>query len=234
MTQRKRTRKPRTKRLYFTQVHEDAIIEYNNSTDFKRKTELYETLIHPALDEMVDKIVYTYKFTSLPNIRELQQDCKVMLVTILHKYDPSKGSKAFSYFSVITKNWFIAQVKKNAKKNRREVSIENYLSMDKIGGTELYADDPYHANREREEFMGLLREEIDSWDSVSMRPNEKKVYEAIKTLMENADKLEIFNKKAIYLYLREITGLNTKQIVAQLSKMRVKYSDFKTRYENGE
>ena len=78
-----------------------------------------------------------------------------MLVTILHKYDPSKGSKAFSYFSVITKNWFIAQVKKNAKKNRREVSIENYLSMDKIGGTELYADDPYHANREREEFMGL-------------------------------------------------------------------------------
>ena len=233
-TKKKRTRKPRTKRLYFTQVHEDAIIEYNNSTDFKRKTELYETLIHPALDEMVDKIVYTYKFTSLPNIRELQQDCKVMLVTILHKYDPTKGSKAFSYFSVITKNWFIAQVKKNAKKNRREVSMENYLSMDKIGGTELYAEDPYHENREREEFMALLKEEIDSWDSISMRPNEKKVYEAIKTLMENADKLEIFNKKAIYLYLREITGLNTKQIVAQLSKMRVKYSDFKTRYENGE
>ncbi len=234
MTTKKRTRKPRTKRLYFTQVHEDAIIEYNNSTDFKRKTELYETLIHPALDEMVDKIVYTYKFTSLPNIAELQSDCKVMLVTILHKYDPSKGSKAFSYFSVITKNWFIAQVKKNAKKNKREVSLENYLSMEQIGGTELYAEDEYYQKKEREEFMSLLKEEIDSWDSVAMRPNEKKVYEAIKTLLTNADKLEIFNKKAIYLYLREITGLNTKQIVAQLSKMRVKYSDFKTRYENGE
>ena len=82
--------------------------------------------------------------------------------------------------------------------------------------------------------MNLLREEIDSWESATMRPNEKKVYEAIKTLMANADKLEIFNKKAIYLYLREITGLNTKQIVAQLSKMRTKYSDFKTRYENGD
>ena len=233
-TKKKRTRKTRTKRLYFTQVHEDAIIEYNNITDFKRKTELYETLIHPALDEMVDKIVYTYKFTSLPNISELQQDCKVMLVTILHKYDPSKGSKAFSYFSVITKNWFIAQVKKNAKKNKREISLENYLSMEKIGGTELYAEDEYYHIKEREEFMKLLKEEIESWDSVSMRPNEKKVYEAIKTLLDNADKLEIFNKKAIYLYLREITGLNTKQIVAQLSKMRIKYSDFKTRYENGE
>ena len=233
-TKKKRTRKPRTKRMYFTQVHEDAIIEYNNITDFKRKTELYEKLIHPALDEMVDKIVYTYKFTSLPNISELQQDCKVMLVTILHKYDPSKGSKAFSYFSVITKNWFIAQVKKNAKKNKREISLENYLSMEKIGGTELYAEDEYYHIKEREEFMKLLKEEIESWDSVSMRPNEKKVYEAIKTLLDNADKLEIFNKKAIYLYLREITGLNTKQIVAQLSKMRIKYSDFKTRYENGE
>ena len=81
--------------------------------------------------------------------------------------------------------------------------------------------------------MALLKSEIDSWETVTMRPNEKKVYEAIKTLLANADKLEIFNKKAIYLYLREITGLNTKQIVAQLSKMRVKYKDFKVRYENG-
>ena len=67
-----------------------------------------------------------------------------------------------------------------------------------------------------------------------MRPNERKVYDAINTLIDNADKIEIFNKKAIYLYLREITGLNTKQIVVQLSKMRQKYSDFKERYDNGE
>ena len=107
--------------MYFTKVHEDAIIEYNNSTDFARKTELYETLIHPALDEMVDKIVYTYKFNTLPNISDLQQDCKVFLVTILHKYNPDKNSKAFSYFSVIAKNWFIAQVKKNAKKNKKTI-----------------------------------------------------------------------------------------------------------------
>ena len=81
--------------------------------------------------------------------------------------------------------------------------------------------------------MMLLKQEIDSWESVTMRPNEKKVYEAIKTLLANADKLEIFNKKAIYLYLREITGLNTKQIVAQLSKMREKYRTFKSNYDNG-
>jgi len=224
-------RKPRTKRMYFTKVHEDAIIEFNDpNTSFKRKTELYETLIHPALNEMVDKIVYTYKFTTLPNIAELQQDCKVMLVTILHKFKPEKGHKAFSYFSVITKNWFIAQVKKNKKKNQRETSLEGQVEA----GFEPGIEDSYHDLQERQEFMNLLREEIYSWDSATMRPNERKVYDAINTLLDNADKIEIFNKKAIYLYLREITGLNTKQIVAQLSKMRKKYSDFKYRYENGE
>jgi len=229
----KAQKKTRTKRLYFTKVHEDAIIEYNNSTDFARKTFLYETLIHPALDEMVDKIVYTYKFNTLPNIYELQQDCKVFLFTILHKYDPAKNSKAFSYFSVIAKNWFIAQVKKNAKKNAKEVSLENYLGMDLIQGSDLLVVDDFTIQQERDEFLELLKAEIESWDSTSMRPNEKKVYEAIKTLIVNADKLEIFNKKAIYLYLREITGLNTKQIVAQLSKMKERYQDFKESYDNG-
>ena len=68
-------------------------------TTFKRKSQLYEDLIQPAFSEMVDKIVYTYRFTTLPNIDELRDDCKVWLTTILAKYDPNRGSKAFSYFS---------------------------------------------------------------------------------------------------------------------------------------
>ena len=76
---------------------------------------------------MVDKIVYTYKFTSLPNIDELRDDCKIWLTTILQKYDPNKGSKAFSYFSVITKKWFIHKVKQTSKRAKREVDYEDAL-----------------------------------------------------------------------------------------------------------
>ena len=37
---------------------------------------------------------------------------------------PNKGSKAFSYFSVITKNWFIHQAKKReSEKRRTEVEL---------------------------------------------------------------------------------------------------------------
>ena len=100
-------------------MHENAIIEYNNTTDNKRRTELYTKLIQPAFSEMVDKIVYTYKFTNLPNIDCLKEDCKIWLTTILDKFDASKGSKAFSYFSVVTKNWFIHKVKKTSKKPKK-------------------------------------------------------------------------------------------------------------------
>ena len=76
---------------------------------------------------MVDKIIYTYKFTNIPNIDVLKDDCKVWLTTILSKYDPNRGSKAFSYFSVITKHWFIHQLKKNSTKVKREVAYEEIV-----------------------------------------------------------------------------------------------------------
>ena len=53
-------------------------------------------------------------------------------------------------------------------------------------------------------------------------------------LFDSAEEIEIFNKKAIYLYLRELTGMNTKQIVSQLNKMRKKYRDFRLDWDNGE
>ena len=95
------------KNYYFTQVHEDAIIKYASTDSRDIRTELYIEFIGPAFSEMVDKIIYTYKFTTLPNVDVLKDECKIWLTTILEKYDPNKGSKAFSYFSVITKNWFI-------------------------------------------------------------------------------------------------------------------------------
>ena len=121
----KKTR--RKKNHYFTQDHEDAIIKYCQTTCIRERTNLYVKWIEPAFNEMVDKIVFTYKFTNLPNIDSLRDECKIWLMTILDKYDPSKGSKAFSYFSVITKNWFIHKVKKQ-QKQLRNLSVGKFVS----------------------------------------------------------------------------------------------------------
>jgi hypothetical protein len=226
-----RRRKRRKKNHYFTQVHEDAIVQYTKTSCIQERTELYVNWIGPALNEMVDKIVLTYKFTNLPNIDYLRDECKIWLMTILDKYDPNKGSKAFSYFSVITKNWFIHKVKKQQKRNYREV---DYGNISKSHEEEfLSTNQSYVTDREEYEFWKLFYEELKSWDTSQMKDNDLKVYKAIVILFESKEDIQIFNKKAIYLYLREITGLNTKQIVNSLKKFRLKYSNFKQSWESG-
>ena len=228
----KKTRRKRSKNYYFTKVHEDAIIKYCATNDRELRGKLYGELIQPAFDQMVDKIIYTYRFTSLPNIHSLSDDCKIWLTTILEKYDPSKGSKAFSYFSVVTKNWFIHKVKRNQKRQRTEVYLEDMINE---MAEECISDElSYVETREDYEFWMSLYKEIDTWDGIMLKENERKVLMAVRILMDSADTIEIFNKKAIYLYLREITGLNTKQVVNNLNKLRKHYRVFRKKWESGE
>tara|TARA_R110000744_G_scaffold18499_8_gene49646 strand:- start:760 stop:1461 length:702 start_codon:yes stop_codon:yes gene_type:complete len=232
MAPRKKRGGSKKKNYYFTKVHENAIVEYARIRDVRRRTELYIQYIEPAFSEMVDKVVFTYKFTTLPNIDSLREECKVWLTTILDKYDPNKGSKAFSYFSVITKNWFIHKVKKTSARARRETGFDALSG--EVEQKYLSSHNPYHSQREEQEFWNFLWEEIDTWDTGVLKENEKKVLEAIKILLASPDDIEIFNKKAIYLYIREITGLNTKQVVNNLNKMRIKYRTFKAKWNRGD
>jgi len=217
---------------YFTKEHENAILEYCETDCARRKTEIYVTMLQPAFSEMVDKIVFTYKFTTLPNIDILRDECKVWLMTILDKFQPDRGHKAFSYFSVITKNWFIHKVKKQQRKNQRELVFdkvpkayeEEYLST----------DESWLTDKIQEEFWNSFYESMKGWDLEELKGNDERVYKAIMVLFESKDDIEIFNKKAIYLYLREITGLNTKQVVNSLNKFRNYYKEFKEDWENGD
>ena len=218
--------------MYFTQVHEDAIVKFCNTEDYRTKDKIYTVIIQPAFSQMVDKIVFTYRFTTLPDIDDLREECKGWLVTILAKFDPNKGHKAFSYFSVVTKNWFIHKVKKNKKRLEREVSFQSVdydLERDLMDKGQSYQD-----LKIRKEMLSHLKDEMASWKPDFEKEAEKKVYDAVMVLFESAEDIEIFNKKAIYLYLRELTGMSTKQIVVQLNKMRSRYRDFRREWDNGE
>jgi hypothetical protein len=227
-----KTKTKKKKNHYFTKQTEDAIVAYCATLDQSERSRLYIEEIQPAFNELVDKIVYTYKFTSLENIDVLKDDCKVWLTTILGKFNPNQGTKAFSYFSVVTKNWFTHKAKKQTKKNRREVNYDSMIreveAVSAAGNTDFYEEAEDH------QFWAFLMKEIGTWRTLTLKPNEEKVLDAIETLMTNIDQIEIFNKKAIYLYMREITGLNTKQIVSCLNKMRVRYRSFKKKWDEGE
>ena len=217
---------------YFTKDTENAIIEYCGTECHSERTELYVGHIQPAFNELVDKIVYTYKFTNLENVEVLKDDCKIWLATILGKFDPSHGTKAFSYFSVVTKNWFTHKAKKQTKKNRREIEYDGMLrEIEAISASEEVG---FLKEQEDREFWANLLSEVEDWDKYCLKENERKVLDAVLLLMNNIEQIEIFNKKAVYLYLREITGLNTKQIVSCLNKMRVRFRSFKSKWDNGE
>jgi hypothetical protein len=207
-------------------------VKYASTEDTAVRTKLYIEHIQPAFNELVDKIVFTYKFTSLQNIEFLKDDCKIWLTTILSKFNPDNGAKAFSYFSVVTKNWFTHKAKKQTQRGKREINYDNMMfELDAVASSN-------HSNNKTEEeerqFWMFLLKEMDQWKSIPLKENEKKVLEAVEVLMKNIEDIEIFNKKAIYLYMREITGLNTKQIVTNLNKMRAKYRVFRQKWNNGD
>ena len=220
-------------------IHEQAIIKYANTECLQERTKLYINYIQPAFSEMVDKITYTYKFTSLPNVDCLRDECKIWLTTILDKYDPNKGSKAFSYFSVITKNWFIHKVKKTTQKSKREITLDDISAVKMLENRALTTSHKYIQTREEKEFWDFLLSKISDWEkeeetnSKNAFSNDLKVIRAIKELLGEPDNVEILNKKAIYLYMRELTGLNTKQIATSLKKLKVKYYLFKKEWNGG-
>lgn len=217
---------------YFTEVHEKAIIDYISSNDWKYRNELYLTIIRPVLIKIIDKIVLTYKFTKLPNIEILKADCEVHLAQVLSNFDKDRGYKAFSYFSVITKNWFTHKAKKTSYQSRYESyydEIPNSVEQEFLSIENTYLED-----RQKEEFFIQLWKELDNWSDQDLKENELRVLKAIKILFEDAEIIPNFNKKAVNIYLREKTGLNTKQLQGNLKKFKRLYFEYKNKWENEE
>lgn len=219
---------------YFTQETEDAIVEFQREESLEKKKQIFVDKIQPSFLKLVENIIFVYNFHTLGNIDILKSDCLSFLFEVLYKYDPSRGHKAFSYFNVIAKNWFIQKVKSHKKKSKLNVQLDKNVitSLEKDNSESVVCF--YEDSLIQKEFLELLKSEIKKWRYKFDKYQERKVLEAIIVLIQNPDFIPIYNKKCIYLLLREQTGLNTKQIVTNLTKLKKKYVLFKKRYYNGE
>ena len=117
-------RKKKSKIYFGTPVH-DAIIKYNHSDDIEFRHKIYTEEIHAAFLKLAENIINTYKFTYFDyGFRDLQEEVVSNLVINMHKFDETKGSKAFSYFSVVAKNYLILNNNANYKKLKIHDNIE--------------------------------------------------------------------------------------------------------------
>ena len=213
---------------YFTKDHENAIIQYVAIDDQRIRTQLYVDFIGPAFNEMVDKIVYTYRFTTLPNIDSLKSECKIWLTTILDKFDPSKGSKAFSYFNVVAKNWLIIQSKKKIKSNRRLVSMDDSMSLS-LSDLEMIENHKTEPAQDaliiKKESMSNLFDLMVEIKSRLKSENEMACMDAILTIFSRIDDLDLLNKRAVFVYMRSLSNLNPKQLSVAMSIIRKHYKE---------
>jgi hypothetical protein len=224
--------KPKTSGMYFTQETENAIIEYNNTLDFDLRSKIYRERIHYAFFKLTENIIHTFKFyyTEVSNIEDLQHEVISFLLSKIHLFDPSKGAKAYSYFGTIAKRYLIISNTKNYKKRVDKAPIEELESNEKYSYS--LSDDPTDK-------LSLFLDEFTNYCSQNIyelfpKESDAKIADAILELFRKRESIEIFNKKALYIYIREIIDVKTPKITKIANKL---YDMFKEHYyfylENG-
>jgi hypothetical protein len=218
---------------YFTQDTENAILLYNNTTDFEERSKIYREGIHHGFFKLTENIIHTFKFyyTEVENIEDLQHEVITFLLSKIHLFNPEKGAKAFSYFGTIAKRYLILSNQKNYKKRIDTAPIE-ILEEDENHSYTL-EDGPVNDRLSLyiDEFTEYCTENI-----FELFPKEydAQIADAILELFRKREHLDIFNKKALYIYIREQVDVKTPKITKIANQL---YEIFKKGYvfylENG-
>tara|TARA_R100000008_G_scaffold4749_1_gene2960 strand:- start:1521 stop:2264 length:744 start_codon:yes stop_codon:yes gene_type:complete len=216
--------------MYFTKDTEVSIVKFLTSEEKKEREQVYGQEILPAMKKLVESLIYVYGFKSpLMNTQELIEEGCFFLYKSLHKWDPAKGSKAFSYFNVVAKNFLINTTNSHRKKYFKHVYLDEVTSRK---GDSLIKQqiDRYVELPSTEELI------INSENRAENIARVKKVREhlsddrdlitisAVEKLFDNAQELDFINKQSIYIYLCEISGLEKKHLTKSMSKIRKIYS----------
>lgn len=222
-----RKAKKGSSRYYFTQLTENAIIRYNKETRPYMRNRIYNEHIHKAFDKLCENIIHTFKFYyfDVPS-EDVKHEVMSFLVMNMHKFKEGKG-KAFSYFSIVAKNYLILHNNKNYKGYKQKKDIASLEYGDNMKITE---DDFID---ETEQF---LEQTLTFWDEnlnkVFKRHRDIMVVDSILELFRRRMFLENFNKKALYILIREMTGSNTQHITRVVNTLKKYHKRLMYEYTN--
>lgn len=209
--------RPRKNKIYFTEDTQTAIIEYNNSKSNIEKNKIYKDRIQYPFEKLAENVLNTFKFSYFDVSKEdVMQEVVSVLVQKMHMYKEGKG-KAFSYFSIVAKNYLILNNNSNYKRFKKTALIsempetwnpENDFHEEQIG-------DEYN------EFKDLM---LEYWDQnltkVFSKKRDIQIADAVLELFRRSQYIENFNKKHLYLLIREMTDCKTHYITKVVSVMK--------------
>jgi hypothetical protein len=225
-----RKRKPKTKNNYFTKDTENAILKYRKSVDPTERNKIYNEEIHYGFYKLVENIIHTFKFyyTEVDNIEDLKYEVISFLLQKLDLYHQEKG-KAYSYFGTIAKRYLIIYNQKNYKK---------FLAKAEIS-TEFEDDD-----RRQHLFVEEVETELDKLDVVEMfikyvddnlldlftKEEEIKAADAVLEIFKKRENIDIFNKRAVFIYVKEMTDAESNTITKVIKRLKIIYKEILNDY----
>lgn len=224
----------KSKANYFTSETEDYIKKYNTSTDIEYRKKIFTDHIYLPFYKLAENIIHTFKFyyTDVEKIEDLKHEIvAVLLEEKIMKFDPDNGAKAYSYFGTIVKRWLINYNNKNYKRLKQIGSFSDY-------------EDSYEPNSKISEDVNkqTLGKFIDEWvdetylklNDIFSKDQEKKIADAVLTIFKTRNDLQIFKKKALYIYIREITDCETPHLTRVISRLKEEfYNKYQKYYDLG-
>jgi len=217
--------KPRN--MYFTMDTQASIEKYQGLENPEEKRTLYEKEILPAFQKLSENLIFVYRFQSpYASFEELKADCITFLYESMHKWDPARGTKAFSYFNVVAKNWLIINCRQHKKQRSRFLSIDDPKGM---SASQKAIFENYDVMPPPDEMMIKLQQKnqilklLDEMRVKLTNENELTCLYAIETLFKSLNELDLLNKRAVLIYIREISGLDKKQMSKAMSVIRRHY-----------
>ena len=218
----KKVKKKRRKKskVYFGTPVQEAIIRYNESSNPAEKNKIYSEEIHAAFCKMAENLIHTFKFYYFDYpFEEVKNEVVSFLVMQMPKYEPSKG-RAFSYFSVVAKNYLILNNNNNYKKMKIHDEITKLDYKRNVSSEEV--------NEEVNEFNSeFVIQMLEYWDNnitnIFSRQKDILVADSVLELFRRRQNIENFNKKALYIMIREMTGSNTQHITRVINQMKKYY-----------
>ena len=215
---------------YWGEDQEEAVVEFNTNSDIDEKHKVFVAIIEPAFRKLVENIYYTYNFNKILWDREqIEHEVMTHLYEKLSKFDVTKNKKSFSYFGTITKNWMIQRC--NADKNKRFIDADNQDMI--VQNISISEYEERRVGRHNEEFINELIEDFDDWDNKdNYTRDDYAVLEIINEILKNYHRFNIYNKKQLYVYIREATDLPSRKITKSLKKIKLGYVGVKENFIN--
>jgi hypothetical protein len=208
--------------VYFTKITDIAISAYNKSESTVTRERIYRRFIYPAFMKLAENLINKVKPTYIDStFMDLQTDLVTYLTERLNRFKPENG-KAYSYYTRTSFNYLIAENQKaysKLKADALEIDVDEQRNI----MTEIHNDEMQETLRY---FMDSYIEYCyDNLNYIFNNTTDIHVADSILHIFETRENIEDFNKKALYIFIRERTGLETTNITRVIKVLKQIYDE---------